>query len=527
MAQGNPSKELERAQAQYQHWCLSQEHLLRQSAENPLPTTVPPPTAGLAGAIGQRLVISFIGLPARGKPFLAERLNHYLSFFHGANCKSFDIAKDEWADDKTLAEALKEFLEEDDPLAAQQLLTALGVESEHGRHLKNVDSGRIAILYSHSEIQTAQRTWSGSSKEHRWSMQKALSQLRVHCNLMFIEVIVSDTELVERFILNRMGARKDCSGRYVINGVVQEDAVIKAKLTETAGQIKDYHRLYVTIQDDGSEDDLCYMKLYNYGQRVVTNQMHGFLCMRIAQYVSHLHPRSHTIYLTRHGQSTYNVMHKIGGNPGLTEAGESYASWLGEWVPENVCKGSEGEKQVCCRLWTSSMRRTIDTARHIPHPVLDLGNGQVWQQMATRVYRNLDEIFAGEYEGMTYKQIEETFGDEAILRKKDKLGYRYPRGESYFDLIARLEVLMHELESYEEPLLIVSHQATLRMLYAYLMGIDRSQAPKLDIPLHAVIKIQYDGFGRHGQTAVEERFFCPTSAQSTQNPTDTDGQKHL
>ena len=39
-------------------------------------------------------------------------------------------------------------------------------------------------------------------------------------------------------------------------------------------------------------------------------------------------------------------------------------------------------------------------------------------------------------------------------------GYRYPRGESYFDIIARLNSAMHELETYEEPVVIVSHQAS-------------------------------------------------------------------
>lgn len=67
-------------------------------------------------------------------------------------------------------------------------------------------------------------------------------------------------------------------------------------------------------------------------------------------------------------------------------------------------------------------------------------------------------------------------------------------GESYFDIISRLDPLIHELESYHEPILIVSHQAVLRMLYAYLMGIDRMDAPRLAIPLHTVIKLTYDGW---------------------------------
>lgn len=44
--------------------------------------------------------------------------------------------------------------------------------------------------------------------------------------------------------------------------------------------------------------------------------------------------------------------------------------------------------------------------------------------------RNLDEIFAGEYEGMTYAEIEARVPDEASLRKMDKIGYRY---ESVFN----------------------------------------------------------------------------------------------
>lgn len=37
--------------------------------------------------------------------------------------------------------------------------------------------------------------------------------------------------------------------------------------------------------------------------------------------------------------------------------------------------------------------------------------------------------------------------------------------------------------------MIVSHQAVLRLLYAYLMGLDREDSPRLEIPLHTVIKL--------------------------------------
>ena len=92
------------------------------------------------------------------------------------------------------------------------------------------------------------------------------------------------------------------------------------------------------------------------------------------------------------------------------------------------------------------------------------------------------------------------------------------------------------MESYHEPLLIVSHQAVLRVLYAYLMGKPRSSAPKIEIPLHTVMKITYDGWN----PPSEERFYLgpepiaivpdvppePSSGSSPAKP-DYDGQKNL
>ena len=72
------------------------------------------------------------------------------------------------------------------------------------------------------------------------------------------------------------------------------------------------------------------MKLYNYGQKVVTNRMYGYLRMRIAQFLTTVHTTPHTIWLSRHGQSEYNEMGKIGGDSGLTAHGEEYARALGE-----------------------------------------------------------------------------------------------------------------------------------------------------------------------------------------------------
>ena len=92
--------------------------------------------------------------------------------------------------------------------------------------------------------------------------------------------------------------------------------------------------------------------------------------------------------------------------------------------------------------------------------------------------------------GMTYEEIEKHYPDEFRRRQNDKLAYRYPRGESYLDMIHRLDQMVFEMDRHREPLLIVAHQGILRLLYAYLMDMPREEAPYVSIPLNTVIKLE-------------------------------------
>ena len=48
---------------------------------------------------------------------------------------------------------------------------------------------------------------------------------------------------------------------------------------------------------------------------------------------------------------------------------------------------------------------------------------------------------------------------------------------------------------FDEPLLIVSHQAVLRLVYAYFAGVSREEAPRLSIPLNTVIELTPNAAG--------------------------------
>jgi broad specificity phosphatase PhoE len=152
------------------------------------------------------------------------------------------------------------------------------------------------------------------------------------------------------------------------------------------------------------------------------------------------------------------------------------------------------------RLWTSTMVRTRQTATYIDQPTIlieDKVNPHLkyeWKQMRPRMWHNLDELFAGQFDGFTYEEIEEQFPDEFRRRKVDKLAYRYPRGESYLDVIARLEPIILEMERHKEPVLIIGHQGILRVVYAFYMGKTRAETPYVSIPLNTVVQLTPGAF---------------------------------
>merc|ERR1712176_1174245 len=67
--------------------------------------------------------------------------------------------------------------------------------------------------------------------------------------------------------------------------------------------------------------------------------------------------------------------------------------------------------------------------------------------------------------------------------------YRYPQGESYKDVIKRLEPVIFELERATKPVLVIAHQAVLRCLYGYFIDSPLEEVPHITIDLHTVYKL--------------------------------------
>lgn len=203
------------------------------------------------------------------------------------------------------------------------------------------------------------------------------------------------------------------------------------------------------------------------GSDIIINQITSHLQSRISYFTLNLKPRPRTIYLSRHGESMFNVTGQLGGDADLSPRGFAYAKKL----PELIKADTDAELTV----WTSTLKRTGQTASYLPYRKLE--------------WKALDELDAGQCDGLTYQQVEEQFPEDFRARDENKFEYRYRGGESYRDIIIRLEPIIMELER-QENIMIITHQAVLRCLYAYFMNVPQEESPWMLIPLHTLIKLE-------------------------------------
>ena len=196
----------------------------------------------------------------------------------------------------------------------------------------------------------------------------------------------------------------------------------------------------------------------------------------------------------QHGESEYNLEGKLGGDAGLSVRGRAYAKKLPELVRKSgVPPGTK------LTVWTSTLKRTIQTSEYV-----------VSENNFDRLeWKALDELDSGVCDGMTYKEIEEQFPEDFAARDEDKYNYRYRGGESYRDVVIRLEPIIMELER-SENILIITHQAIIRCIYAYFKDLKQDDSPWMEVPLHTLMKLTPRAYGTD-----EVRFKADIPAVST------------
>ena len=394
---------------------------------NTQPTVVPAPQKQFFGTLGQRHAICVSGLPNNGKAFVAKELGWYLEFFHGARVEYFQVeqyfveGRGKEADAQALLADVSSFLRSASglPMTSPSKRSARvssddssDDESFSRRRMTHTDAGRVAIVIaprmgSMTELsdEAAKAMWTSTwscinGLDRDWIRRRLEPRTSgLDCKLMFIEIELTDPKLRQ-----------------------QHADAARPLERQRLDELRDWFELSYTPlgRSASSETDLSYLRYRNF-RDMETHRMHGYLRMRVAQFLSVLRPWKHTVYLSRHGawrvslscssqtpsvacsatlslslfslslislfslslprsslsaptlrllpgESTYNVEKKLGGDPGLSSAGNEYARRLGEYSASAIQCNPHTGKKVAARLWTSSLQRTELTAAQIPHP---------------------------------------------------------------------------------------------------------------------------------------------------------------
>ena len=385
----------------------------------------------------ERLAIVMVGLPARGKTYVARKLARYLNWL-GYRTRVFNVG--EYRRRELGARQRQDFFRPDN-LAGKEQRLRLAMAALDDLFAWMDEGGQIAV-YDATNTTRARRDL---------VMQRCEAE---GVRMLFIETILSDPSVIEANIRDTKLDSPDYAG------ISPADAI-----ADFRARIAHYERAYEPV----GLESVSYIKRIDGGRQILLNRVDGEVSLRIANYLAGMVSLPQPIWLTRHGESSFNVRGLLGGNPSLSQRGRHYSEQLAEYVR------SQEHTLTGLQVWTSSLRRTIQTGYYLERPL--------------RRWRELDEINAGACEGMSYERVAAEMPDEYAARKQDKFHYRYPRGESYEELIQRLDRVVVELERQSSPLLIVSHQAVLRALYAYLKGLPPEQCPHLSIPLHTLIRL--------------------------------------
>lgn len=503
------------------------------------------PDGRIASAdVGSKLVIVMVGLPARGKSYITNKLTRYLNWlqhdcrvFNVGNTRRLDTANNNGPENRPLPDLHtpnNEAASNHGTPSPKQLATSSTPRSpSHDADFFSPDNSAYTTLREKWAMDTLDQLLdyvlkgegsvgifdaTNSTKRRRSRVLKRIQERsNGELKVLFLESVCTDPAIIESNI------------RLKLSGPDYRNMDSDIALKDFVGRLHNYEKAYEPI--DESEEKIPgfqYVKMIDVGKKVVSYNVQGFLASQTIYFLLNFNLCERQIWITRHGESVDNLSGRIGGDSHLTKRGERFSNALTKFM--NFQRQEFRKQQLKLfsdRLelrYSRLMKKAgneissddededddeTDPLSHLPNEP----NFYVWTSMLTRaietgqyfddqVYsikemRMLNELGGGKFEGMTYEEIQKRYPKEYQGRIQNKLTYRYPGvgGESYLDVLTRLRPLITEIERTTDHLLIISHRVVLRILLAYFLNLDRSSIGELDVPLHTLYCLESKPYG--------------------------------
>lgn len=263
----------------------------------------------------ERLLIVMVGLPARGKSFVARKLLTYLTW-RGNKCQIFNVGKyrrqaaaelshqdhDHFKDTEGNRQKVgacdANFFDDTNQAAAKLRQKAAEVALRDALEwLEEEDNITMAESdTSHTMRRQYQRVAifdaTNSTKERRrWILQQCAQANEVsgkQTGVFFVESICNDRELLEENFNFKISSCPD------FVGVEKEEA-----LADLQERVNKYEARYETIDDDA----LSYIQIFNLSSKILVNHVYGRLAKVLVPALMGWHTGSRPIFLCRAGET--------------------------------------------------------------------------------------------------------------------------------------------------------------------------------------------------------------------------------
>lgn len=162
------------------------------------------------------------------------------------------------------------------------------------------------------------------------------------------------------------------------------------------------------------------------------------------------------VYLIRHGETVWNSAMKLQGHADipLSDAGLRQAGALAARLSSRPISA----------VYCSDLSRAVETARQVAAP----------HGLEVIPLPELREMNFGDWEGLTFREITEKYGDMAMQWWSAPLSIKLPGGEGLADLRDRVVPALRTIveKHMGEPVAVVCHGGPVRCLVGTVLNMD-------------------------------------------------------
>lgn len=178
------------------------------------------------------------------------------------------------------------------------------------------------------------------------------------------------------------------------------------------------------------------------------------------------------IILIRHGETDENVLRTFSSKSAqLTTKGRDQIRRIKAFV----------DSQSYDQVYISPLDRTRDSASVL--------------EVEGKIDKRIQEVDFGDFEGKTYKELQELYPDKVALWDEDYINYQTPNGESLIMAYNRVVGFLEEIVEKGEDALLVCHAGVIRLTLAWALD-DIEKVFKFHIENGSanVVSIDQEGF---------------------------------